>query len=262
MSGSRFLVKELRRLREAAALSQEAWGERVHFSASHVGSVERGERPVLPDYLRAVDKAFGTALVEFYVEFVVGEQTPVWLRPFIEHEGRATLLRVYQPLLIPGLLQTEAYAQAVITRYGRQGKAAATALAGRLARQEILYREDPEPCRLVAVIDENVLRCRAGVAAVMRDQMKALVSANERPNITVQVIPSDVGVHPGMDGPFALATVDGRSVGYAEGQLLGRVVESPDATAELEQVWESIREYALPSHQSQELIMRTAETWT
>lgn len=190
------------------------------------------------------------------MEFVIGEHAPVWLRPFIELEGRATLLRVYQPLLIPGLLQTEAYAQAVITRYGCQGKAASSALASRLARQEILYRE-PDPCRLVAVVDENVLRCRAGDAAVMRDQMKTLVAASEHPNITVQVIPSDVGVHPGMDGPFAIATVDGRSVGYAEGQLLGRVVESPDATAELEQVWEGIREYALPSHLSLELITRT-----
>lgn len=261
MSASEYLVKDLRRIRELLGLTQESWGERIHFSAKHVGAVERGERPALPDYLGAVDRALGTTFVEFYRLFVLGEWAPVWYRPFIEHEKRASLIRVFQPLLVPGLLQTEEYARAVIASYRAQPDAVSVALGTRLGRQEILYRES-DPCHLVAVIDETALRRRIGDPELMRDQLKAILSACERPNIRVQVIPADTGAYPGLDGPFVIANVEGRSVGFLEGHLKGRVVESPDDTAELERTWESIRDYALSGPQSLELITRTVETWT
>ncbi|MFV2085919.1 helix-turn-helix domain-containing protein [Micromonospora sp. LOL_021] len=261
MSGSEYLVGELRRVREMLGLTQEAWGERIHFSTSHVGSIERGERPALPDYLGAVDRAFGTAFVKFYREFVVGERAPVWYRPFIEQEGKATLIRVFQPLALPGLLQTEAYARAVLLAYGERGEAMDVALATRLGRKEILYRQ-PDSCQLVAVIDESVLHRRVGDPCVMHEQLTAVVAACEQPNIRVQVVPADAGAYPGLDGPFVIATVDGRSVGYLEGYLQGRVIENPDDATSLERTWESIRDYALSGPQSLDLIMRTAERWT
>ncbi|MBF9132339.1 hypothetical protein I0C86_25820 [Plantactinospora sp. S1510] len=242
-------------------MTQEAWGERIHFSAKHVGAVERGERPALPDYLRAVDRAFGTAFMQFYQMFVKGEHAPIWYRPFIEHEGRASLLRVYQPLLVPGILQTEAYARAVLAGYRVQTDDVEGILATRFGRQEILHRR-PDPCQLVAVVDEGVLHRRVGDAAVMADQLKSLVAACDQPNVRVQVVPFEAGAYAGLDGPLAIATVDGRSVGFLEGHLKGRVVESPDATMDLEGVWEAIRDYALSGQQSLELIMRTAEKWT
>lgn len=261
MSASEYLVKDLRRTRELLGLTQETWGERIHFSAKHVGAIERGERPALPDYLAAVDRTFGTTFGDFYRMFVVGEWAPVWYRPFIEHERRASLVRVFQPLAVPGLLQTEEYARAILTAYRVPADAMDAALGTRLGRQEILYRQS-DPCQLVAVIDESALRRRVGDPGVMRDQLKAILSACERPNIRVQVVPADVGAYPGLDGPFVIATVDGRSVGYLEGYLKGRVIESPEGTAELERTWESIRDYTLSGQQSLELIARTAETWT
>ncbi|MEO3925106.1 helix-turn-helix transcriptional regulator [Micromonosporaceae bacterium B7E4] len=185
MSASEYLVKDLRRTRELLGLTQDAWGERIHFSAKHVGAVERGERPALPDYLGAVDRAFGTAFMQFYRMFVKEELFPVWYRPFNEHESRATLLRVYQPLLVPGLLQTEAYARAILAGFRIQPEAIDAIVAARLGRQEILYRR-PDPCQLVAVVDEGVLHRRVGDATVMRDQLKALVAACEHPNVRVQ----------------------------------------------------------------------------
>ncbi|MDG4767249.1 helix-turn-helix transcriptional regulator [Solwaraspora sp. WMMD406] len=260
MSASEYLVLELRRTRESLGLTQESWADRVHFSVTHVGAIERGERPALPDYLTMVDKAFNTSMMKFYREFVVREQIPIWFRPFSEHEGRATLIRAYQPLLIPGLLQTEAYAKAVLSAYRVPEDAAAIALTTRMERQGILHRTNP--CQLAAVIDESVLTRQAGSADTMRDQLTALVEACQRPNIQVQVIPTEVGVYLGMDGPFVLASVDGRTVGYLDGHLEGQVVESPDQTAALEGTWETIRGYALPHHQSLDLITRTAEKWT
>ncbi|WP_326550378.1 helix-turn-helix domain-containing protein [Micromonospora sp. NBC_01813] len=260
MSASEYLVLELRRIRESLGLTQESWADRVHFSAKHVGSIERGERPALPDYLTSTDKAFGTSFMVFYRKFVVGEHTPVWFRPFSEHEGNATLIRAFQPLLIPGLLQTEAYAQAVLSAYRMPEDEAATALSTRMGRQAILWRE--KPCQLAAVIDESVLTRQAGSPETMREQLIALVEACQRPNIQVQVIPSEVGVYPGMEGPLVLANVDGRTVGFLDDHLDGRVVEAPDETAALEGTWETIRGYALPHHQSLDLITRTAEKWT
>ncbi|MDG4771168.1 helix-turn-helix transcriptional regulator [Solwaraspora sp. WMMD792] len=261
MSGSEYLISELRRVRESMGLTQESWGERVHFSAKHVGSIERGERPALPNYLGMVDKVFGTAFMKFYREFVIGEHAPVWLRPFIEHEQQASLLRVFQPLAVPGLLQTEAYAKTIITAYGAREEDLEAALGTRLARQEILRRK-PDPCQLVAVMDEWMLHREIGGPEVMREQMLAILAASELPSIRVHIIPTSAGAYLGLDGPFTLATVDGRSVGYLEGHLKGRVVEGSEDTADLERTWEAVREYALPGNQSRDVIMRMAEKWT
>lgn len=261
MSASEHLIGDLRTVRELLGLTQDAWGERIHFSAKHVGAVERGERPARPEYLAAVDRAFRTNFIRFYQKFVVGEWAPVWYRPFIEHESRATLIRAFQPLLIPGLLQTEEYARAVLAAFRVPEEVAIAALATRMERQEVLHRGS-DPCQFVAVIDETVLHRQAGSPAIMRDQLKAIVAACERPNVRVQVIPKDVGVYPGMDGPLVIATVDGRSVGFLESHLKGRVVESPEEVPDLERIWEGIRDYALPGHQSIDLITRVAEEWT
>jgi transcriptional regulator with XRE-family HTH domain len=260
MSGSEYLVKELRRLREAAGLTQEAWGERIHFSASHVGSVERSERPVLPDYLRAVDRAFGTTLVEFYRKFIRGDWTPIWYMPFVEYEGRATLLRVYHPTLIPGLLQTEEYARALLLAMNVRPEDVEQTLAARLDRQEVI-RRTVKPCRLVVVVDEAALRREVGNPQVMREQLEALV-APDQPHVRVQVIPAETPAYVGLRGPIVLASVDGRTVGFLEGHLEGNVVESPDGVASLESDWEDIRGYALSAQQSQELIMKAAKQWT
>ncbi|WFE20763.1 helix-turn-helix transcriptional regulator [Solwaraspora sp. WMMD937] len=261
MAGSDYLISELRRLRESFGLTQDAWADRIHFSAKHVGAIERGERPALPDYLKAVDKVFGTALVRFYREFVRGDWTPVWYRPFVEYEGRATLLRVYHPTLIPGLLQTEAYARALLPAMNVPAEDVEQTLAARLDRQEIITRTT-SPCRLVVVVDEAALRRRVGDAEVMRDQLKWLVSISAEQHIRVLVVPADSPAYVGLRGPMVLASVEGRTVGFLEGHLEGNVVESPDSVASLEADWEDIRGYALSVEQSRKLIMEATERWT
>ncbi|MDG4762897.1 helix-turn-helix transcriptional regulator [Solwaraspora sp. WMMD406] len=261
MSGTEWLRLELRRLREAADLSQESFGQRIHFSTSHVGAVERGDRPILPGYLRAIDNAHGTALVTLYRQFIRGEWTPAHYRPFVEYEGRATLLRVFHPALVPGLLQTEAYARALLPAVDVPPEELEQTLAARLDRQEVITR-DSRPCHLATVVDESALHRLVGNPEVMRDQLKALASAGDRQHLQVHVIPADTPVYVGLLGPMVLATVEGRCVGFLERYLDGQLIESPNQIEALERKWEIIRGYALSAQQSRELIMRVAEKWT
>lgn len=261
MSASEYLIWDLRRTRDMLELTQEAWGAKIRYSAAHVSSVERGIRAVLPDYLGAVDKAFRTNFTYFYDKFVLGENSPVWLRPWLEHEREATLLRYFELAVIPGPLQTEAYARAIISTL-RSGPAAEEAVSARLARWQVVTRES-EPPRVVAILDDSVLRRPVGNMQTMHEQLNALIEAvTTRPNISAFVVPAHVGAYAGLDGPVALATHLGRTVGLRDAPGAGDVVEDPAAVDLLEKQWEAIREYALPQDQSLELITKAAESWT
>ncbi|MDG4765218.1 DUF5753 domain-containing protein [Solwaraspora sp. WMMD406] len=182
------------------------------------------------------------------------------VQALVEYEGRATLLRVYHPNLIPGLLQTEAYARELLPAMNVPPEDVEQTLAARLDRQEIITRS-VKPCRLVAVVDEAALHRRVGSPEVMREQIEALM-APELSHVRVQVVPADAPAYVGLRGPIVLASVDGRTVGFLEGHLEGNVVESPDGVASLEADWEDIRGYALSAQQSQELITKAAKQWT
>ncbi|MDG4789460.1 helix-turn-helix transcriptional regulator [Micromonospora sp. WMMD1102] len=246
-------------MRESLGLSQESWGERIHFSASHVGAVERGERPALPDYLGPVDRVYRTGLLDFYQEFVLGEKSPVWLRPWLEYEREASMLRYFELAVLPGPFQTEGYARALIGTT-KSGVALEEAVAVRMAQGEILRREDPP--RVVAVLDEGLLYRPVGGAAVMHEQLRAVVDACSLPHVSVFVVPSHVGAYAGLDGPIGLATVHGRTVGVKDGPGEGTVVEDQAGMAVLERHWEAVREYALPQGASLELLRKAMESWT
>jgi hypothetical protein len=121
-----------------------------------------------------------------------------WVRAYLEIEERATVLRSWQPLVVPGLLQTETYARALI-RAGRPGDSDAEVerlVMARMARQEIWDRDDPPPPMLCVILGEAVLRQLVGDAAVMREQLGHLVQAARSPRITIQVMPFSADAHP------------------------------------------------------------------
>ncbi|MDG4830195.1 helix-turn-helix transcriptional regulator [Solwaraspora sp. WMMD1047] len=258
MPASDLLVKNLRITRELLKLSQEAWASRIHYSASQVSGIERGERPVTPDYLDVVDRAFGTAFVEYYDEHVRVDPSPVWLKSWLERQKEATLLRYFELAVVPALLQTEAYARELIEA-STTGPAAEDAIATRLARREILTR-DLKPVRLTAILDENVLYRHVGGARVMREQLLALTEAR-RDTVSVYVVPAEVGSYIGLDGSFALATTHGRVVGFVDGPLHEDAIEDIDRVDDLERRWELIRRYTPTQERSLELITKAADTW-
>jgi hypothetical protein len=128
---------------------------------------------------------------------------PNWLEPYVGLEAAASVIRTYEVQLVPGLLQTEGYARALI----RQGSAASEdeiARRGELraSRQEILRR--PDAPQLWAVVDEGALRRPVGTRDVTREQLQYLVEVAEHPAVTLQILPFQAGAHSAMGGPFTI----------------------------------------------------------
>ncbi|MFJ6196717.1 Scr1 family TA system antitoxin-like transcriptional regulator [Micromonospora sp. NPDC092111] len=187
---------------------------------------------------------------------------PVWFRPWQEIEREAVSLRSFESVVLPGLLQTESYARAVLIGAGTLPRGDVERhLAARLARQAILKREDPP--QLTAVVDEAVLRRPVGGRGTMHEQLRALIEACREPHVRVHVVPSTVGSYAGLNGPFVVATCpDHRLAGYLDNQLQGQVVSDVDDLAAIMAAWENVRGEALSHWQSVDLIREVAETWS
>ncbi|MFD6753121.1 MULTISPECIES: DUF5753 domain-containing protein [Micromonospora] len=185
----------------------------------------------------------------------------VWFRPWQEMEREATELRWFESTVLPGLLQTEAYARAVLSASGRRTSDEVDQLvAARLARQVILKWENPP--WLTAVVDEFALRRPVGGQDVMRDQMQALIAWCDLPHVRVHVVPQAAGAYAGLDGPFVIATSrDHRTAVYLDTQLQGQVVSDPDDVAAILAAWENVRGEALSHRQSVELMRDVAASW-
>jgi transcriptional regulator with XRE-family HTH domain len=249
--------------RSKAGLTQEQLAERLHVSTSLIAKFETNRLIPKSDTARDLDAALdaGDLFQELAAEARAFVGEPAWIRPWLEHERNATMVRCFEPMVAPGLLQTPEYARRILSGAGTRVPDLEGAVANRLTRAEVLHR-DETPCRLFAVVDEAVLRRPVGGPEVMADQLHAIAKACALPNIRVAVVPSSVGAYPGLNGPLGIATVDGRNVAFLDDPLGGEVTEDPDRVAALEEVWEAIREYALPGQPSLELIMEAAESWS
>ena len=185
-----------------------------------------------------------------------------WFRPWAEAEPEAISLWSYEPLIVPGLLQTEAYARAMLN-VGRvfPPETVEEIVASRLRRQVILSRDQPP--QLHAVIDEVVLRRLLGDRGVMREQLDHLATMAELPHVQLRVIPADGPWHTGLAGPFVIARLaEGKEVAYLDNQLRGQIADDRDDIASLRRRWDSLTGEALPRRQTIELIREVAQTWT
>jgi hypothetical protein len=185
-----------------------------------------------------------------------------WFRDWAGIELEATALRWFEPLYVPGLLQTEGYARAVLAGAGLFApNEIDQQVAARLDRQSVLTRDRPP--LLTAVIDEYVLRRLVGGPEVMPEQLAHLAKLGRTlTRVRIQVVPLSAGAYAGLDGPFVIATSTGREdVVYLEGQRHGQVVDRAEFVQQMVEVWESIRGEALSHQQSLELISEVAETW-
>ncbi|MET8157321.1 helix-turn-helix transcriptional regulator [Sphaerisporangium sp. NPDC005289] len=266
MNGNRmtpleFFARELRQARESAGLSQAQLATAiVGYSPSFVAMVETARRVPKPDFAERCDRTLETGgiLTRLAQDLVCKAMPPEWLGKWLQIESAAISLLSYEALVVPGLLQTEAYARAIIATSGRTFDVD-DQVEARLARQRIL-NTDNRPM-LVVVLDEGVLRRPVGGAQTMYDQLLDLVDRAQRPDVVIQIVPLEAGAYSGLAGPFVIATFDGREVVYVDNALSGEVVEHAPDVATMKRLWEALRAEALPMKQSLELMKKVAETW-
>jgi transcriptional regulator with XRE-family HTH domain len=209
---------QLRRLRTEAGISREQAGEAIRASGWKIHRLENGQvgfkQRDIVDLLRlygVTDPGEMTALVVLAREAnepgwwqQYGDLLPQWFRPYVDLESAATLIRTYEGQLVPGLLQTEDYMDAVIrgAHLNESPEEVERRIRLRLARQTLMTRAGAP--RLWAVVDEGALRRPVGSPEVMRAQLERLIDATKLPNVILQVLPFGVGAHPAMVGAFSV----------------------------------------------------------
>jgi transcriptional regulator with XRE-family HTH domain len=252
-----YFGSELRRYRSAAGLSQERLGEIVNYTGALIGMIETAKRTPTRDFAERCDAALNTegALIRLW-PLVNRGVFPSWFRGFVELEATATSILSLSMQLVPGLLQTEGYARAVMLA-GRHPNVDELVDA-RLDRQRILNR--PHPPLLWVVLDEAVLRRRVGSPMVLREQLKRLVEVASSARIVVQVLPFDAGAHAGMDGPLTILSFDeGSDAVYVEGIGNGQLMTRPEEVERCRLVYDLVRAAALSPEASADMIAAAME---
>lgn len=222
----------LRRLRERAGLTTEQAAEAIRASHSKISRMEHGRVSFKERDIADLLTLYGVASVTERQGLLAlareantpgwwagySDILPNWLEPYFGLEAAASFIRTYELQFVPGLLQVEDYARAVI----RLGNAVsedeiARRTEARINRRLLLDREDPP--RMWAVIDEAALRRPIGGRTVMREQVRHLIEMAEHPAVTLQVLPFSTGGHRALGGPFTIlrfAEPDLRDVVYIE----------------------------------------------
>ncbi|MER6557537.1 helix-turn-helix transcriptional regulator [Streptomyces sp. NPDC001027] len=248
---------ELRRLREAAGLTQRQMGDVLNYTGSLVGQIETARKVPTPEFSERVDAALGTGgLFSRLVVLVLRSQLPVWFQQVAELEAQAIEICTFQTHLVHGLLQTPAYARAVLGVLDRNDLDDRAAV--RLARQRIFGKADPPVFWLV--LSEAALRQEIGGRAVMREQLAHLLSFEGNPRINVQVLPFAAGAHPGTQGSFNVYRFTGDpAIVYTEGYGIGYPSANPDTVKDCSLRYDHLRAAALSLKDSAELIRRVME---
>ncbi|WP_018681077.1 helix-turn-helix domain-containing protein [Actinokineospora enzanensis] len=268
----RRLASELRRFREAAELTIDEVGEKLECSASKISRIETGHVGVTPRDVRDMLELYGIpeeqrdALVQLAREARQKgwwhSYNEVFTGSFVGLEADASSLHTHQALLIPGLLQTEAYTRAVIRAIRPDADPAEVSLRvqARQERQRLLT--DPHPPEYWAVLDEAVLHRVTGGPEVMRGQLLKLVEASALPNVTIQVVPFSAGAHAGMEAPFLILGFPEQAdpdVVYVENSTTAVYLEQPADVRRYSLMFDHLRAAALPPDDTVDLVQRSAE---
>ena len=267
----RRLALELRRLREAARLTCDEVAEHLECSASKISRVETGRVSVSPRDVRDMLVLYGVpedqraSLVQLARD---SRQKDWWhaysdtiapqFAAYLGLESAAAEIRTYEVSLIPGLLQTEDYARAVIGAgmISGQHEDVSRGVALRMARQPALSRDDPP--KLWAVLDEAALRRQVGGSGLMRIQLEYLREMARLPNVAIQVIPFGGGAHPAMGRPFVVLVFPERvdpEVVYLEDLTRALYLEDAEEVGQYNTVFNHLRATALSLEESAAFIV-------
>ena len=256
-----FYGAELRRLREAAGLTQAQLGERAFCSGAYIGQFETAVRRPQMDVSKLFDEILGSGgHLQRLCRLARETKHPEYFADAAELEKLATTISEYAPMLVPGLLQTEDYARAITraTLPLAPDVEVEEHVQARMNRQRLL--EGPTTPQMWVVLHETVLRVPMGGPAVMREQLLYIARLGRDHRALVQVLPFAAAADTGMSGMASVMTfADAPSVVYTEDAITGRLVDEPALVAEYEKSYDLARAAALSPRESLAFVESVAE---
>ncbi|MER5795029.1 helix-turn-helix transcriptional regulator [Streptomyces sp. NPDC001980] len=259
--------KELRWKREAAGLSLEKLVEGSFYGKSHLSDIERGERRMPLELARHVDRVLGTdGYFERHCEDVRRARRgghAEYFEKVLEAEKHALTIEEWCPILIPGLLQTPAYARAVVLASLPLSldEEVEEKVSGRMARAE-LFELDHRTPEYWAILHESLVTDPILPPSEMAEQLDRIVELAERRRITPQLILRKLGAHPLMTGPAKIMTFfDAPPLFYTEALHSGDTIDDPALVAEYRKSYDRLRAVALAPKASLAMIKSAAEDY-
>ncbi|MEU9775512.1 helix-turn-helix transcriptional regulator [Streptomyces sp. NPDC047968] len=255
---------QVRRLRLSAGLTQARLGAMTHVVGTRITQVERcsGAKPTL-ELAKALDAALGAdgLLVDLWPH-VYRESFPDWSRTFMAYAAQAVAIRQYTAHVVPGLLQTEDYARALlgVGLTHRDAGHRQERLKARMDRQRRL--QEPDRPELLTILDEAVLRRPIGGEQVMHRQLQFLYEAVPSGRAEILVLPFAHGEHDVLGGSLTVLRLpNGAEVAYCEGAHHGQLFEDPGEVRKLAESYDRLRLAALPARRSLRLIRSAMEDY-
>ncbi|MGH8792949.1 MAG: helix-turn-helix domain-containing protein [Stackebrandtia sp.] len=268
-----WLGERLRSARKQAGYRLEDAAEYLQMSSNTMSRFERGTMRVRRSYIRDLvdfygisnprerDALFQLSQDAWRRDWWEGDTSDLDME-FLDYtwlEARAARICVFAPMLIPGLLQTERYIEAIMA-YGpgreAEEKHIARMVELRRTRQRILERD--EPTQLAVVMEEGPLLRQTGGPQVMRDQLQYLLKARANAHIDIRVLPRDVGWHPGVSGPFTFFDMPDPypDVAFVE-NLVGRTfLEAPDKVEPFTRAYDELYRLARNASESTKFLQQ------
>ncbi|AWL39094.1 MULTISPECIES: helix-turn-helix transcriptional regulator [unclassified Streptomyces] len=245
--------------RVAAGLTQAQLAERATVQMETIASIEQGRRTLLPDLARRLDELLATkgALETAVDNMPEVDLIPAWAERYMDLEREALALSWYDSQVIPGLLQTEAYARAVLRNRvpAFSEDEVNEQAAARLERQDILHRKHPPTISLV--VWEAALLLELLPPESRAEQLRHLHSCAQLPGVCLQILRLNSKGHAGLDGPFTLLeTPDHQQVAYSETQRGSQLVSDPNEVSILAQKYAMLRAQACSPEETLGLLDR------
>ncbi|WP_406688636.1 helix-turn-helix transcriptional regulator [Saccharopolyspora sp. ID03-671] len=262
---ARALAKELRAARNEVGLSMKLVGKQLGWSEAKVSRVENAKQGITESdvsAILAVLRVTGTdrdRLLKMAREidqpawWELGRELPEQLTALIDAEQRAVRITNASLNTIPGLLQTRAYTREIMVAGGVSVDELDDHVSIRQVRQGILSKHDP--AELCSFIDETALLRPIGGTRVMAEQLRKLISAADAPNVTLRVLPLEVGAHAGLSGTFVVMEfVKARPIVFLEGRSSGAFIDEPEDVSLFDEAVKSLDAQAADPASSVEIV--------
>ncbi|MDQ1035452.1 transcriptional regulator with XRE-family HTH domain [Streptomyces sp. V3I8] len=248
--------------RKRAGLTQEEFAPLVRYQPATVASIEQGRRLPPRVYVERAEEvldAFG--VLRAAAKYATRQPgLASWFRRWADLEEQAIALCTYECRVIPGLLQTEAYARAVMWSVPLRptDELVEQRVAARFARQELLSTSRERPTAFSFIVEQAVLERHTGGEDVTRELIGHLLDVNDRHwNVEIQLMPLRQPVHAGLDGPMhLLETAEHEWLAYAEGQKTGHLISDRQAISVLQQRYAKMRSQALTPEDTVSLLQQ------